>query len=140
MQITFMGGYSRWIVDVTGEELDALASLMSKAVKCHSTWADSAETQSGMVETEQGSAMDLDIRVQSRPLILREWVELPKPDPAPVKLTHIPPPTLQTPHMRDFMDEQLATPAASSSSARRSAKWSACSSSRTSSQRSEYRS
>ena len=112
MQITLTGGYSRWVVDVTGEELDVLASVMSKAVKCHRTWADSAETSTGMVEIEQGSPMDLDIRVQSRPLTLCEWVEPAKAESAPVKLTHIPPPTVQTPHMRDFMDEQLATPLA----------------------------
>lgn len=113
MQITFDIGYSRWVADVSGTELEALTALMSKATKCKNAWADSEENKTGTLQVESADRMDIGIKVHAQPLRTVEWIEPPKPDPVPASpvapLANIAP-KVETPDMRDFMDEQLASP------------------------------
>jgi len=112
MQITFAAGYSRWIANVTGAELEALTKLFAKAVKCHTSWPESSESKSGIVDIDKGERLDMSIQVMSQAVTLREWVEPPpKPDvkPEPAKALPNIAKSVQLPDVRDFMDEQLAS-------------------------------
>lgn len=114
MQIVFDVGYSRWVADVSGSELEALTALLSKATKCHSSWGGAEEAKTGVIEIEKEERLDFGLKVNVQPLTLREWIEPPKIDPAPAaKASLTPRPSVvETPDIRDFMDEQLASPAA----------------------------
>lgn len=112
MQITFDVGYSRWVADVTGAELEAMTALFSKAVKCHSPWSEEEERTKGVLQVERAERLDLSVKLNAQPLTLCDWVEPPKPDPkpaAPAALKNIAK-AIETPDIRDFMDEQLASP------------------------------
>ncbi len=110
MQITFDVGYSRWVVDATGSELESLMALFSKAIKCHSAYQDAEERQ-GVLKVERSERLDISLKVNAQPLTLTDWIEPPKPDPAPIatKPTNVLKPAV-LPRIRDFMDEQLESP------------------------------